>query len=309
MLDGSKKAVGKPELHARNTREINAARVSQVLRLAHHNGGWTTSKIIALAMFHADGENRLTYAQRLLRSTAESEYLLARPLPIRSQAAVFVLTTKGAERVKAELGQAGWLPNIRAGTAWGEHTRDGGWQPPARWVHDERAARFIFSATHELNPNGNADWSCLTESQVRRMNPLEIQNFGKCSDGLLIRFGSGKPKAIWVEVEESRKTGANRRRLLAHLAIIAAGNGPLLRIGLGPFDFARVGKQAFLVFASSDHANNFERAARQWIQRYPGSRLLWQVVIDDGDGLMFQRGKIVDMGIPRNAADRPPAAQ
>lgn len=307
MLDASKKAVRKPELHVKTTREVNAARVSQVLRLAHHNGGWTTSKIIALAMFHADGENRLTYAQRLLRFTAESGYLLARPLPIRSQAAVFVLTTKAAERVKAELEPAGWLPNIRAGTAWGEHTRDGGWQPPARWVHDERAARFIFSAIHELNPNGNAGWSCLTESQVRRMNPLEIQNFGKCPDGLLLRFGSGKPKAIWVEVEQSRKTGANRRRLLDHLAMIAAGNGPLLRIGSGPFDFARVGKQVFLVFPSQDSANDFEHAAERWIDRHPRSRMLWQVVLDAGLG--FHMGKLVDMGIPRNIADRPAATR
>ncbi|TAM98823.1 MAG: hypothetical protein EPN40_06055 [Rhodanobacteraceae bacterium] len=304
MSNSGKSAARKPELQTANTREVNATRVSRALRLAYHNGGWITTKMVALAIFHTEAKNRLTYAQRLAASAVKAGYLLARRLPTRNQASVYVLTKLGAAWIKGDLKATGWLPDIRVGTTWGEHNRGKGWRPPTRWLHDERAARFLCYATHALNPSGKATWKALTESQLRRMNPLEIENFGKCPDGLLVRFGSEKTKAVWVEVEQSHKTGANRRKLLAHLATLAAGKGPQLRIGSGPFDFARVGKQAFLVFPTVDSANGFERAAGQWIQRHLGSRLLWQVVIDGDDGLKFEMGRVVDMGTPRNAAHR-----
>lgn len=130
------------------------------------------------------------------------------------------------------------------------------------------------------------------------MNPDEIKLFGKCPDGLLVRFGSKKTKAVWVEVEQSRKSGANFEDLLEHLSKLATGHGPLMRIDRGLLDRARAGTQAFLVFPSVDNATSFERAADNWMRKHPGRRLLWQVVIDAG--LAFKMGKVVDMGTPRN---------
>jgi hypothetical protein len=281
-----------------DTREVNVRRVSQVLRLAWHNGGWTTANIVALAMFFQT-EHRLTYAQRLLASAAMRGWMLARRLPVRSHALAYVLTKDGAGQLATELRSAdGWAPEIRPGTTWGEHRKGGDWKPPGRWAHDERAARFIHFATHTLKPFGK--WTALNETQVRRLNPDLDERVGKYPDGLLVREGAGGPKVMWIEVEQARKTGDYRRKLLAHLAKLAGGQVPQIRIDHGPFGYAETGKQAFVIFRGVEEATTFARAASRWVGDHPLGRLLYQVVTDDLDGMMLRMGPVVDLPRPCN---------
>lgn len=290
----------KPGFEGQNTRELNGRRVSQVLHLTYANGGWITASIIALAMFFGDTDHQLTYAQRLLWSAAKGGLLLARQLPVRSHALAYVLTKNGAARLAAELAAGGRAPEIRPGTTWGSHKRGEGWHPPAQWIHNERGARFLQFAAHTLKPEGH--WVAMNETQIRRFN-ANLGARGNYPDGLLLRHTTTGRKGIWVEVEQSRKTGAHRRTLMAHLANLAAGRVPPIRVGHDLTNVVVVARQAFMIFRDGDQATTFERAASRWLQRHPGERILYQVAVDDLDTLALRLGPVVDLGIMRNAPE------
>ncbi|MFC4621221.1 hypothetical protein ACFO3A_03210 [Comamonas nitrativorans] len=165
------------------------------------NFGWLRAQEIGRYM-HPNNEHARKYAEKYMRKLQALRYVIARQLPGRHAGAAFVLSQRGA----AWLNERGHAPAARAGTGYGE-VRHGKWQPPASWKHDLWAVGvlFLLRAQH--------GFEALAESQLRQLEPAA----DKHPDGLLV----GASGCIWLEVENSRKTGKNRLHMLQSVVLAA----------------------------------------------------------------------------------------
>lgn len=163
--------------------------------------GWLRAQELGRYM-HPNNPHARKYAEKYMRKLQALRYVIARQLPGRHAGAAFVLSQRGA----AWLNERGHAPAARAGTRYGE-IRHGTWRPPASWKHDLWSIGVLFLLREQ---HGFDVW---TEPQLRQLEPAA----DKHPDGLLVN-ASG---STWVEVENSRKTGKNRMRMLQAVVLAA----------------------------------------------------------------------------------------
>lgn len=154
---------------------------------------------------HPNNPHARKYAEKYLRKLQALRYVIARKLPGRNSGAAFVLSQGGA----TWLNEHGHAPAARAGTRYGE-IRHGTWLPPASWKHDLWAVGVLFLLREQHG------FEVLPESQLRQLEPTA----DKHPDGLLID-ASG---CTWLEIENARKTGKNRMRMLQAVVLAARSN-------------------------------------------------------------------------------------
>lgn len=163
--------------------------------------GWLRAPELGRYM-HPNNEHARKYAEKHMRKLQALRYVIARQLPGRHAGAAFVLSQSGA----TWLNEHGHVPAARAGTRYGE-IRNGKWRPPASWKHDLWSIGVLFLLREQ---HGFGIW---TESQLRQLEP----NVDKHPDGLLV----GASGSTWLEVENSRKTGKNKMRMLQAVVLAA----------------------------------------------------------------------------------------
>jgi len=167
--------------------------------------GGTRTAELGQFMWPMDAYAR-TRADRLARDLVENDLVLVRPLPERA-GRLLVLSEAGARFLRNEGNEA------NSGKDIGE-TEDGVWLAPANWKHDLLAVGVLaklYERGYEIQP----------ERQVRMHNPA----LTKIPDGFAW-LPERRDEAIWIEVENSRKTGKNMQELAAALCRVSNGNCP-----------------------------------------------------------------------------------
>lgn len=163
--------------------------------------GWLRAQELG-RYIHPNNPHSRKYAEKYMRKLQALRYVVARQLPGRHAGAAFVLSQRGA----TWLNEHGHVPAARAGTRYGE-IRRGKWQPPASWKHDLWSIGVLFLLREKQS------FDIWTESQLRQLEP----NVDKHPDGLLV----GASGSTWLEVENSRKTGKNKMRMLQAVVLAA----------------------------------------------------------------------------------------
>jgi hypothetical protein len=142
------------------------------------------------------------YAERNVRKLLELRMVVARRLPGRDAGTAYVLAQRGAQFLNDW--NAGAVDyTYRAMTDWGS-TSDGIWSPPRSWRHDLMATGVLACLREERQ------WGVFPEPMLRHRVP----SAEKHPDGLLV----ADQRAIWLEVENARKSGRNIDQLVRALA-------------------------------------------------------------------------------------------
>lgn len=142
------------------------------------------------------------YAEKNLRKLLELRFVVARPLPGKDAGTAYVLATRGAQFLN-DWNAGAVAYQYRSGTDWGS-TSGGVWTPPRSWRHDLMATG-VLACLREAR-----DWGVFPEPMLRHSVP----SAEKHPDGLLV-VGQ---RAIWLEVENARKSGRNIEQLVRALA-------------------------------------------------------------------------------------------
>lgn len=169
--------------------------------------GWLRATELGRLMFRENPHGR-KYAEKLIRKLVTLKLVIPRPLPGRGAGFAYVLSSQGA----AQLNQ--WYSGgYTSGKDWG--STDGGvWRPPASWRHDLIAIgvlSHLAAEGFEVYPERFLRW----HAPDARKHPdgLITDHEHKCS--------------YWLEVEHSRKSGANLRAL-AEALILAYRRSPVV---------------------------------------------------------------------------------
>lgn len=203
-MDGKKKAYGKGASKGTNTRDLFLQRAVGSILVAHHQGGWITTRIMA-NLFWPNANSGKKYAERLMAEMHRQDLLILRELPNRMLAGV--ITAKGAryaeENIWRQSVRVSQNVGIRPGTDWGK-TEGKSWRPPASWQHQLRAGHFVtwIAGTH------HPGWMMAFDLQIQRSNPLAL----KRPDGLI--YDEESSQSYWIEVESARKTGPELTKLV-----------------------------------------------------------------------------------------------
>lgn len=152
-------------------------------------------------LLYPGSEHSRKYAEKNLRKLLTLRLVVARQLPGRDAGTAYVLAWRGAQFLNDW--NAGAVTAYRAGTDWGS-TADGIWSPPRSWRHDLMAAGVLACLREERN------WGVFPEPMLRH----HVPSAEKHPDGLLV---AGQ-RAIWLEVENARKSGRNIDQLVRALA-------------------------------------------------------------------------------------------
>ncbi len=205
-----------------NTKSIATDRQLRVLELAGAIGGWLTADLVADRLWFRN-PNAMSYAYELLTTMVERKRLLTRPIFGRGK--VYVVSGAGVHFAESNGAQT------TAGLRWGRQPKGHAWMPPMSFAHALRAARFMLFLS-------NASLKTL-EPLIRglRFDPEDenvqqvdiafdhgIQQHNsvilKRPDGLAVI----RDRVFWVEVEATRKDGADMRQLCRTLLDISQGN-------------------------------------------------------------------------------------
>jgi len=261
-----------------NTREVGADRRIQALALAWRMGGWVTSVPLAWWLW-PDTDVRRQYSQRLIAKLTNEKLLARRPLPTGGAAGV--LTQSGRNMLcRPDSGLTG--KSLRTGIGWGEVV-NGKWQPPARWVHDERVARFL--AWYRACFGSEV----IFERELRAADKSS-NDFRKIPDGVIVEErGSG----IWVECEESRKTGGYRWNLIDHMARNTAGiTSPLHPDHRNPIS---IGPLSILVVPQGYDEEGLIRHLRKRLEVVGALEVQYQIAVDHGETFELREAQQVDL--------------
>lgn len=194
---------------------VGLKRELDILELASNVGGWTTPLLVGRWLWH-EHPNADVYARQAIAKMVKKKYLLTRKLDAHRSA--FVILQKGVD-FAAEHGK-----KIRPGSRWGRLDADNQWRPPLRFRHDERAARFMIYQKHE-------GWSISFDHQTKVANSDAMKH----PDGLCFYDGPADctnqrlqlgPHTAWVEVEETRKDGADMRLLAEQIIAVTHEDAP-----------------------------------------------------------------------------------
>lgn len=195
--------------------------------------GWLRSAELGKLLWPDSPASRQA-ADRLVRSWIERQLVIVRQLQDGAGRA-FVLATAGV-RLLAENGIA-----AGSGKDIGRFTDDG-WLPPASWRHDLIAHGVLC----ELHRRG---YHVYPETELRR----RAEGYPKIPDGLAVKDG----EAIFLEVENARKSGYELRKLADALSIVASGQAASIA-GFKP----NVAMVAFLPSAIDERGYNLSHQAR-----------------------------------------------
>lgn len=257
-----------------NTRAIFAQRAMDSLTVAHHQGGWITTTIMA-NLFWPKSPTRKKYAERLMAEMIRQGLLLKRQLPNRMTAGV--ITANGCRYLNETFYSPGInvLPvDIRPGTDWGE-TKGGQWQPPASWQHQLRAGNFVSWAASSFS----SPLSMLFDTQIQRANPTAL----KRPDGIAYKETSKGNIGVWIEVENARKTGEEMTKLVTALVDAYTGYAPQMFAYQEYMErIVVLCRQAALVVPASYDVGKFRAAVAKRLD--PGVTLTLGVAKEQGDG-------------------------
>lgn len=153
-------------------------------------------------LLHPGRPHARKYAEQHLRKLLTMRMVVARRLPGRDAGTAYVLAQRGAQFLNDwNAGAVGYT--YRSATDWGS-TADGIWSPPRSWRHDLMATGVLACLREER------DWGVFPEPMLRHHVPLAEKH----PDGLLV----ADKRAIWLEVENARKSGRNIDQLVRALA-------------------------------------------------------------------------------------------
>lgn len=261
VIEAPRIAHFKHQKMSENTRLIFAQRAVDSLLIAHHQGGWITTHIMANA-FWPKSPTRKKYAERLMAEMIRQGLLLKRQLPNRMSAGV--ITAQGCKYINETM----WGPGIkvtmavvRPGTDWGS-TNAGKWLPPASWRHQLRAGAFVTWAANAFGTS----FSMLFDTQIQRCNQTAL----KRPDGIIYGETPKGKFQLWIEVESARKTGPEMSKLVAALVDVQSGNAPQM------FDFDEYGtpsvvncRHAALVVPKGYSVESFRKAVAKRLHDTP----------------------------------------
>jgi hypothetical protein len=169
-----------------------------------HNSGWMRAKELGRILWPKSRRPAVN-ASELIAKWKRAGWVLVRSLP-NNMGRALVLSAAGAGYLRA----AGCSDAV-TGKDWGE-TRAGKWIAPRTWQHE----LLTLGLLAQLSADG---WQVIPERQLRRENSP-----GKFPDGLAIRGST----VLWIEVENSRKTGAHCNHMLQALILASRGQGESL---------------------------------------------------------------------------------
>jgi len=261
-----------------NTREMGDDRRLEALALAWRMGGWVTSIPLAWWLW-PDTDVRRQYSQRLLAKLIKEKLLIRRLLPTGGVAGA--LTQSGRDMLCLPGSGLARKP-LRTGIGWGEVVK-GKWQPPARWVHDERVARFL--AWYRARFGSEVIFERELRAGDQRSNGLR-----KIPDGMIV--GEGR-SGIWVECEESRKTGGYRWNLIDHMARNTAGITPPLQpdhrnpVSIGPL--------SILVVPQEYDEEGLTRHLRKRLEVVGALEVQYRIAVDHGETFELREAQQVDL--------------
>lgn len=257
-----------------NTREIFAQRAMDSLTVAHHQGGWITTTIMA-NLFWPKSPTRKKYAERLMAEMIRQGLLLKRKLPNRMTAGV--ISAQGCRYINETFYSPGInvMPaDVRPGTDWGE-TRGGEWKPPASWQHQLRAGNFVSWSASAFN---SPLWM-LFDMQIQRDNPTAL----KRPDGIAYKPGAKGNIGLWIEVENARKTGEQMTKLVTALVDAHTGYAPQMFAYDQYYERVVINcRQAALVVPAGYDVGKFRTAVSKRLD--PGQSLQIQVYMERADG-------------------------
>lgn len=195
-------------MHHKKPLSINAGEAAAYALYTISRFGWL--RATELGRFLSPGkDSSRKYAERLLRKLLSQRYVLSRALPGKHTGNAYVVTAMGTAWLRAHTTAAG----CKNGTGWGRLI-DGVWTPPAAWRHQ----LYVAGVLGILYERG---YEVVTELELMRMKP----NAEKHADGIAIaKNTNGLEQAIWLEVEQSRKSGAHHTSMLRAVFGAARGN-------------------------------------------------------------------------------------
>lgn len=162
-----------------------------------NNFGWLRAIELGRFIYPKD-KHSAKYAQKLIRKLISLRFILQRKLPGLAGSA-YVTASRGAAWLNEH---ATCERRYTDNTDWGR-TVDAVWQPPGSWLHDLYAVG-VLSLFHQAGDK------VIPEAELRRFNPVAEKH----PDGLIIESES----AVWLEVENSRKSGENLEKTIRALA-------------------------------------------------------------------------------------------
>ena len=162
--------------------------------------GWLRPQELGHLMWPNMTRDGYAHTCRAAQSWLKRGLILARPLPDGAGRA-FVLAAAGVQMLKDANHEAS------TGKDFGR-MKDSHWTPPTNWKHD-------LLATGVLVRFENQDWVVYPEATIRRQGA----NLSKIPDGILVRGDD----VVWLEVEQTRKSGKLILELGSALARVAAG--------------------------------------------------------------------------------------
>lgn len=176
-----------------------------------NNFGWLRAP--ELGRFLSPGtDNSRKYAERMLRKLTAMRYVLPRKLPGQHAGTAYVVTARGAAWLRNHAVDDAAAITYRDGTNWGR-SQNGTWSPPPIWQHQVYVAG-VLSLLYERG------YEVVSELELLRM----AAGAKKHADGVAIgRDEDGDEFSIWIEVEQSRKTGKNLDEMLE--AVVGAARG------------------------------------------------------------------------------------
>lgn len=283
-----------------NTREIATQNRLAVLTTANDNGGWITRPVVEWTIYSntTNAASRRASATRLLGEIVTEKCLLPRKLPSPQHDLAWVLTRRGACRLM-ETGM--YETPVHNGTGWGKIDKERAWHPPQSWRHDARAAAFLqWACVHLHNALPQPEipgrpWRPVFENTLQQ---LDNWNGRKRPDGVLIHAGR-HPKAIWVEVEASRKSGKLLLKQIAAMARITAADVDLINVPIAEYPWhapMTVARTTIVVLPSPDASGAYQKACMGWLEakKHRAHRILYQLAYDMGRG-EFAMGPVVDL--------------
>jgi hypothetical protein len=167
---------------------------------------WLRAKELG-RMLHPGRSTNRKDAERYLRKLLALNLVVARPLPGNRPGKAYVLSERGARWMNDWAGHARYRP----GTDWGT-LRDGFWAPPDSWKHDLLAVGVLSY----LGERNGFEVQCEHEPRMQADDAI------KHPDGLLTDNTPTEkrpPFTYWLEVENTRKTGANMQKMVEALGL------------------------------------------------------------------------------------------
>lgn len=249
------------------TREIGAQRLAGACLLAARTGGWVSIGLLG-AWFWPHSKKQYEHGRQLAHRLVASRLMLDRKTGGLQH--LYALADAGRQLVydTSPEWNGRWIAD---GTRWGRFELDG-WHPPARWVHDNRACRFL--AYWRSQGEGRHVYF---EHEVRVHEKGASLDMAKIPDGLAVEGNRG----YWVEVENSRKTGGERWHLIDHMILNAQGSTPPVRVRW--HDPVRIAPVSILVVPPAYRLAAFERQAVRRLRAVGAASFRCQVAIDCGD--------------------------